>query len=186
MEFTTAELTRSLQPKTIDNFYVEFLNFENNYKNILGRQVTSLERPTMTFNAFTTRIKQAQISNSAQITFTPFNVTFRDDDQNITMKVLTEQLYRQNGVVGPLRNMKTFDKAKFNMMVKVYNSTKEPVETFTIVGCYIVALSNSQSIYASATQNIITCQVQCDTIDFGYVQDYVDATYGPVGTNELP
>lgn len=170
---TVADINRSLLEKSIADFYATFLNIENNRANILGRQVYSIERPTLSFNTFTTKFKQANMNNSTTIVFQPFNVVFRDDDQNITNSILTEQVYRQAGVVAPARANKTFEKAKFDVAVAVYNSQKLAIENFTIKGCFITGITHSESIYSNSTPNRITVTLQCDTVDYDFVDDYV-------------
>lgn len=186
MKYTAEELSRSTLEKTVDSFYVKFLNFENNRANILGKNVYSLERPALTFNTYETKHKQEKMTNNAQLIFQPFNIVFRDDDLNLTSKVIYEQLYRQTGVVNAVRSDHTFDKAKFDIQVQVYTSNKQPVEVFVMKGCFITGLSHSTNIYTNADPNRITVSVQCDTVDYEFTDDYFYGDSTVATTGQLP
>lgn len=186
MQYTTEELNRSTLEKTVDEFYVEFLNVENNRANILARNVYSFERPSLVFNTFETHFKQAKMTNNTTIVFQPFIVTFRDDDLNLTNKILYEQLYRQAGVVNQTRSNKTFDKAKFDVRVNCYSSNKQPGETFLVKGCFITGITHSENIVVNPAPNRITVTMQCDTVNYDYIEAYVLGTDTSDLTGELP
>lgn len=173
---TVADIARPLLEKTVDDYYCRFLSVENNRANILGRQVYSIERPALSLNTFDTRFKNERMVNNSTIIFQPFNIVFRDDDRNITNSILIQQVYRQVGVVPPQRANKTFENAKFDISVQVFNSQKEPIETFTIKGCFITNIQYSESIYTEAVPNRITVTANCDTIDYQFVDAYVLGT----------
>jgi hypothetical protein len=176
LTITQEQINRSLKTKQVDNFYVSFYNFPGNISNLLGRQVSQLERPSVTFRTFTTEYKGTTLINNAQFAPQPVTITFFDDDASLTTQLLYEQIFRQTGKTTPDLQEKnfnsaqlmtrTFDKSKFTIGVKVYGSEDKLVEQYAMLGCFIVGITHSQHIMKSTDYNMVTCSISFDDLEF--------------------
>ena len=84
IQSTQAEINRSLSTKTVDKFYVSFYEMDNNVSNILGREVQSVERPTITFNEFEIRNKGIKQMAEARLEYQSITINFFDDSSSIS------------------------------------------------------------------------------------------------------
>lgn len=164
---TKKQTNRILNSKRVNDFTVEFLRLEDNDGNILGRQVKSIDRPTLTFNTFETHHKKEMRTDTSKVVFSDAQIVFKDDEGNLVLNALYKQIYIQNGRAGPTFSHRSFEKAKFDVAVKTYNSHGEVVEKFTYKNCIITGITHTQGVYENTTsENEVTVTIKYDTIDF--------------------
>ena len=160
---TTAEINRSLTPKTVDKFYVSFYMMPDNISNILGREVMSVSRPNITFNEFEVRNKGKKIVGNAFIEYQPIDVVFYDDMNSLITRAIYEQIKRQTGVSTP-----SFSDARFEMKVKLYSPEDKIVEEFTIKDCHINSINHSEQVVNDSTNNMITMSISFNDLDYAF------------------
>lgn len=161
------EKNRSLLPKTVDSFYVSFYGMPANVANILGRQVKSFERPVINFNSYELNNKNIKQYGNSTLFFETISITFIDDENSLVTHCLYDQLKKQTGVSAP-----SFEKSKFNINVKCYDSRESVIEQFTLKGCWIAMMQHSELIFSDSTANTITAQIRFDNVDYVF-PDYV-------------
>ena len=161
-------ITRPLVNKKVDNFYVRFLSIPDNISNILGRQVKSIERPSIIFNYAEFQHKGVrQYVNGTIDSSSPISIIFHDDDGSLTTKAIYQQIYRQAGVQNKSDD-NTFENSKFSIHVQCFDSTGNMVEEFTLKGCWIVSLSHSENILEASTDNEIITSIQWENVDYNF------------------
>ena len=155
---TTAQFNRNLSSKKVDNFYVSFLDFPENYENILGREVKSIDRPTISFNNSEIAHKGVMSYKNTRIVFDAISVTFFDDSRGLINNLIYRQILRQS--------MNGENNHRFNVRIEVYSEEDKLVEFYELKGCFFKSVSHSQQIYDSSTNNEITVDIQYETITF--------------------
>ena len=160
---TLAEINRSISTKKVDHFHVSFLRLDENTSNILGREIISIERPTINFMEFEMRNKGIKSVGEGTIEYQQISIQFHDDDQSLVNKCLYEQIKRQTYVSQPKIEIDTIT---FDVLVKVFSTNDKLVEQFTLKDCYINSLSHSEQIYSDSTNNIITVTISFNELDY--------------------
>lgn len=156
-------ITRPLANKKIDSFYVSFFGMENNESNILGRQVQSIERPSLTFNVLEVRNKGIKYENTSRIEYQAITITFLDDNASLVQRSLIEQVKKQTHV----NATQTLDPA-FQIGVKCYSVEGKVVEEFELQRCYIQNITNSEFIMTDGTNNIISVTITFNKVDYNF------------------
>ena len=160
------EITRPLATKKVDHFYVSFFGMEDNDANILGRQVESIERPVINFNPLEVRHKGIKQERPARVEYQSFSIVFYDDSESLTARAIYNQIKRQTGTNDSPNG--TFDNAKFNIRVKVYNVESKVVEQIDIKHCYIQSVTHSEFIVSESTNNRMTVTVVFNDMDYSF------------------
>lgn len=160
---TIKEVTRPLVDKVVDQFYVKFFQLPENISNILGRQVESVERPSLNFNMSENFNKNVKQNLPGKIDFQPITIIFKDDDASLVAAALYKQIERQNGVYAP-----SFERSKFEIQVEVFSSDDKKVEEILIKKCFISGISHSEHIYSGSEKNRITVTLAFDTACYTY------------------
>lgn len=161
-------VTRPINPKRVDQFYVEYLGLPENYGNILGRQTLSIERPTITFAVFDVMYKGNPNHQTANAGFESIQVIFEDDDQSLVTYALYRQLYRQNHNNPPIG-----EDSKFRIHVQAYDAQQSVVEDYTMLGCIITGLTHSEQVYSSSERNQITVTLNIDDCDYKQIASQI-------------
>jgi hypothetical protein len=161
------QVNRSLLDKTVNSFYVSFFGIPENDANILGRQVTSIERPTVTFNGYDVFQKNKRIRGNSTIYFDDLTISFKDDDESLVTQALYNQVYRQAG--RPINSTDELcEDAMFRVNVKVFNSQDKVIEEFTLKDVYVVSVAHSEQIYADAMSNTISVTLAFTDADYRF------------------
>lgn len=158
---TINQHNRNLSPKKVHKFYVKFFGMDENNSNLLGRQVKSIERPSLSFAFSENRHKMHVRNDVAEIEFETISIDFNDDINSLTTKALYEQIRKQSyeKVVDYL----------FEIKVDVYSTDADIAESFTLKHCYIQNITHSQQIYAdNETNNTITATIGFETVDYTF------------------
>lgn len=152
---SNSQITRPLINKKGDQFYIKFFRLPENYANILGRQVKSMERPVVNFETHDIFNKGVKNTSTDKIAFDSVSVTFADDDAALVNKVLYEQIRRQNGLAVSAYT----DSISFEIVVETYDAKDVLVEKITLQECFIRNVTHSEAIAASSEDNIITAEI---------------------------
>jgi hypothetical protein len=166
-------INRSLSNKTVDKFYVSFFQMDNNVSNILGREVQSIERPTITFNEYEVRNKGIKQIGEARLEYQPITINFFDDSSSLVNKAIYQQVLRQTG-----KSTIKHDTTQFNIGVKVFTTNDIIAEEFELIDCHISNISHSEQIYADSTNNIISVTVSFNDLCYNF-----PAVDGPTNAN---
>jgi len=164
-----SDINRALLPKKVDSFYVSFFGLPENTANILGRQVKSLERPTLTFPpaAMYNKGKRQQVVGNLE--FADLSIVFEDDNNSLVIQALYYQLYRQ---AGRLPGQPTGNDAKFEIGLKAYGAGDNAIiEEFTMKACWIANITHSENIYADSTANLITVTIAFDDVEYKFIEE---------------
>ncbi|MDH5766881.1 MAG: hypothetical protein OEZ38_12795 [Gammaproteobacteria bacterium] len=156
-------ISRPLANKKVDSFYVSFYGMSENYGNILGRQVQSIERPTLNFNRYEVRNKGLKFESSTRIEYQEISISFFDDNSSLVSRALIEQVKRQTAV-----NAHSTEDTFFQIGVKCYSVDEDIVEEFELKHCYLGSISNSEMIQTDSSNNIITITVIYNDIDYKF------------------
>ena len=152
---SSSEVTRPLINKKGDQFYIKFFRLPENYSNILGRQVKSMERPVVNFETHDIFNKGVKNTGTDKIGFDSVSITFADDDASLVNRVLYEQIRRQNG----LSSSGYTDSLSFEIVVETYDANDNLVEKITLQECFVRSVTHSEAIAASSDDNIITAEI---------------------------
>lgn len=155
---TITQHNRNLAPKKVNKFYVKFFGMTENDSNLLGRQVTSLERPTITFNVSENRNKMQKRNDVSEIEFDPITIEFNDDLNSLTNKALYNQILKQS-----TDNPNDY---LFEIKVEVFSEGSNIAEHFVIKNCFIQSLTHSQNIYSNSENNTITATIGFGTVEY--------------------
>lgn len=163
---TQQEINRSLEPKRVDQFYVTFLELDDNHSNILGRQLKSIDRPNMTLQTSEQYNKGVPIYHHGRIEFNEISLIFIDDDSSLVNKIIYNQLVCNQMGKG---NTQGFTAARFSLKIKCFNAAGKIVEEWKLKNCFFMNISHSQQVYADAeTPNEITAQIRYDDIEYNF------------------
>ena len=144
------EINRSISKKKSDQFAVYFYRIDNP-KNILGRQVKTFERPTITFGQSDQFHRGIRVPNgTSQLSYGEFTITFYDDQWSLCSKAIYDHISNQ------ISSRSTFD-----IKLDIYGINNEIVETHLYKDCTIISVSHSEHSYAQSINNeiSITCNV---------------------------
>ena len=146
------EVTRPLLAKTVEKFYVSFLEMSENVSNILGREVMSFERPNLTFNEYEIHNKGKRWTGSARIDYQPISIVLFDDDQSLVNYAIINQIRKQT-------YQTTNVKSRFSINAKIYSYGSSVVEELVMGDCYIQSVNYTESNYQDSTINTITVTI---------------------------
>lgn len=159
-------VNRALANKTVDEFYVQFFGIEENAGNVLGRQVKTIERPTITFREFNIYNKGVASHGGSKIEFDAISVTFKDDTENLVNRILMNQISRQNGIPIGIDDDKIGEEALFEVSIVAYNKHGHKVDEMTLKRCWFTGMSHSTAIYSSTEANEIQSRIRFDTVEY--------------------
>lgn len=163
--------------RLIDNFYAEFFRMPAPTGNMLGRQLRSLTRPTISFTVDTQRQKGFTYKNKGDVNISGVTLVFHDDEESITSTLLYIQMMKQlnkyDGVFGDDIKLRDY---KFDVRVRMYNANKDVTETFTMKNCFITEVNYPENAYENDTESYITVSIEFDNLDIelgDHIADYI-------------
>lgn len=161
------KLTKTLNNKKVDSFEVYFHGIDGNRGNFLGRQVKSIERPTVSFNTSELRNKGIRTTNMERIEFQDISIVLHDDEDSLTLSVLYKQLYKQAGRETKNKSpMRAIDDAKFEIGIRCFNAAGGLVESIIMRECFIKGITQPQLVYQEQEESDITLSVVYDGVDY--------------------
>jgi len=170
----------STKSKRNDRFYVTFLDIPENISNILGRQVTVITRPDISFSSFKTAHRRNTYSDIGKIELQPINITFKDDEQSITSMFLYAQVMRQLhanadilGRVGKSMNR------KFGIRVDFMDAMDSITESYILGGCFITNIAHSEPTTGDDDNADISTTIEFDALDVKVFDQYISLVSKP-------
>lgn len=163
VQTTIAETNRSLLIKTVEKFYVSFYQMPENISNILGREVSSISRPTINFTEYEVRNKGVKQAGETVIDYQPIDIIFFDDTNSLVTHALYEQVLRQTH-----QSKQEHTTTRFNISVKLYSAEAKIVEECILKNCFIQSITHSEQIYADSTNNLITTSVVFNDLEYNF------------------
>lgn len=173
-------LNRGNKTRRQDNFYVKFMNMNENVGNFLGGQVKSVGRPDITVETKRRGTGSAQYIDPSQIRFEPVSVTFFDDEEGLTSMLLYAQLMRQQArYKGQLDRVlgveDTYKRGRFGMSIGLYNSKQEETEGYVLQDCILMSISHSEGIQSGGEQrNEIIVRVGYDNMELKVMDRFLE------------
>lgn len=168
-------LNRNLKSKTSNQFYTKFLGIEHNSSNILGRQLMSIERPSINFNPIEARVKSTMTKHTTVAELEPVTLEFRDDISGNTIRTLYDIIFKQAAK----------EQSSFEIIAEILNHNGEIIESFTLKDCFIQNISQSQLLYISADDSVITTTIYYHNIDYNSTYEYDDKSIFDAYRNNL-
>jgi len=163
---TTRNLNRNLKSKSSNKFYTKFLGLDHNSANILGRQVMSVERPSINFTAVEHRNKGGMTKHTTVAELEPITIEFRDDIAGNTIRSMYDIIYKQAA--------KT--QSPFEIKVAIQDHNGIEIEGYTLKDCFIQNIAQNQLTYMSTESSIITATIYYHNVDYTSTFEYDDKT----------
>lgn len=161
MSKDTVQINRPLHTKKQNEFLVEFYGMPENIGNILGRQVKSFELPTMMFNRSEHFHRGKKQNFSDTMEFEDINITFRDDEGNLTLRALYSQIRRQYKFQGP-RADKNF---KFDIGVKAFSTTGDLIHEMVMKNCLLISVAHTEMLPTASDEMELQATFSIDDVD---------------------
>lgn len=167
-------VNRSLTPKKVDNFYTKFLKIPENISNLLGRQVKSITRPTVTIETSSTFYRGQQYIDKAKPRFNPISVTLQDDEAGITSMILYAHVMRQENVLADLYGRENvLDRDyRFDVKVETFDARDRVTESYVLKNCMVSEIEHTQPIVQGEEDNEIIIMLSYDNIEFNILDQY--------------
>lgn len=181
MEFDIFERFTALNNKNkkSDSFQVNFLKLPENFTNVLGRQVKTIDRPNITFDINNIHHKKNRYVDTGKIEFQPVSVEFFDDENAVTSMLLYYQIFRQLNKAPDINNISEEQRrdhmerdVKFDIEIKFFNSLDQMVEAYILHNCIITDISHSMSDVSGDTPMSITTTVAFDNVSINLLEEY--------------
>lgn len=172
--------------KRSDNFVIEFLKFPENVSNVLGKQVKSFSRPSITFTPTETKRRGFTYKDKGSVSFSECSMVLWDDENSVTSALLYVQIFRQlnrwkdlNGI--PSEVMKPEERDyRFDVKITLFNALDEEVEAFVMKNCFIGTLNHDDPSMTEDTETTISLTLEYDNIEMKIFDDYVAMVEPPV------
>lgn len=160
--------------KRIDRFYVTFYGIPENLSNVLGRQITNISRPDISFDMIQTGYRRNTFKDFGKIEFQPVNITFKDDEQSITSMFLYAQVMRQ------LQKKIVYlgEGDRFNIKVDFLDSTDKVTESYELIDCFISNIAHSESTVSDDDVSDISVTIDYDNINIKIFDEYIKLKQG--------
>ncbi len=165
--------------KRVDRFYATFYNIPENISNVLGRQVTIITRPDISFDVIKTNFRKNTYNDFGRLDLQPISVTFKDDEQSITSMFLYAQVMRQlNKQVDIFGETGKNMQHKFGMKVDFLDANDQVVESYDLSDCIITNISHSEPTTGDDDNADITVSIEYDNINIKVFDEYLKLTRG--------
>ena len=172
-----------------DAFYVEFLGIPENHSNTLGRQVSNVSLPTISFTNSTQRQKGFTFNNKGDVQLGELGMTFYHDVEGKVEAILTLQILRQlnrtNDVMGEFDNAPNRH-YKFGVRITQYNQRNELVRYMVYKDCYISSMDQDDLDVKSGMDRSINITIICDDVDIQLSKSILDMIYVSPSENVFP
>lgn len=165
--------------KRNDNFTVNFLRLPENMSNILGRQVRSIDRPSINFDPIEKHNRGGKFIDQGKVEFQPVNIEFWDDENAITNTLLYVQIFRQmnqwkdiNNILPEQRTDPEDREYRFDIKVQFYNSLEEKTESFIMHDCLISEISHPTMDITDETEVRINVSISFNNLSIDMLGEY--------------
>lgn len=162
-----------------DNFQVNFLKLPENFSNVLGRQVKTIDRPIIVFDQMDMNRRRNQYVDAGRVNFQPISIEFFDDENAITSMLLYYQVFRQLNKAPDLNNITEETRRdpmerdyKFDIQIRYFNSLAEEVEAYILHNCIITQISHGMSDVTGDMPMSINLEVAYDNVSVNLLEEY--------------
>ncbi|MBG24110.1 MAG: hypothetical protein CMF22_11745 [Idiomarinaceae bacterium] len=172
---TAVMLNRANTTRQSDEFYATFLRFPDNVSNFLAKQLIRTERPTVTFETTDVSKRGARYQSTAQARFAPITMTFKDDSEGLTSRLLHTQIFRQLKKVDMSQSeIDGYDSEyMFSVRIDRFNSQREVTDSYMLVNCVITELSFSELDVGDDMESTITASLTFENVDYFIIDDFI-------------
>jgi hypothetical protein len=165
--------------KRIDRFYVTFYNLPENISNVLGRQVSIITRPDISFDVIKISHRRNTYNDFGKVELQPINITFKDDEQSIVSMFLYAQIMRQQSkhvdVFGKIEKGMQY---KFGIKVDFLDAMDKVTESYDLQDCFITNITHSEPTTGDDDLADISVTVEFDNINIKVFDQYITLTKG--------
>lgn len=156
-----------MMPKLQYRFRVQMISFGvDRYTREFTQNVVSITRPSLTHEEITVDAYNSKVFLAGKHTWDPLTITLRDDMNGTVAAAISAQLQKQlkQGTQSAPAAGKDY---KFQMKIEQLDGsdTPVPIETWTIVGCFIANVNYNENNYATSDVMTITLSVKFDNAD---------------------
>jgi len=165
--------------KRVDRFYVTFYDLPENISNVLGRQVTIITRPDISFGVFKISHRRNTYNDFGKVELQPINITFKDDEESVVSMFLYAQIMRQQSKHVDIFNRIGKDmQYKFGIKVDFLNVKDEVVESYDLKDCFITNIAHSEPTTGDDDIADISVTVEYDNINIKVFDEYLALSKG--------
>jgi len=130
-------LNRSMNVMKEGDFYVSFLNLPNNLSNVLGRQVISVDPPSLSVQVVEKPSRQkTTYPSQGRFDVGDLTIEFRPDSFGIVMDVLFRQFLYQNGMID-IEDDKSAIGKTFDVQLEFLTPTNVQNQIITYRKCFL-------------------------------------------------
>ena len=179
LSFSERLINMNEKSRRVDNFYVTFYGLPENIANILGRQVKSITRPSVTYNTDTNRFRGATYKNLQNPTFDPVTVVFYDDENSVVGTVLYMQIFRQqNKYTDKFGELGIDRDYRFDVKIEQYNASNHLTETYILKDCFVQSIDHSDPNIVDQQESEIIISLEYDNVDILLFDEFVSMSGG--------
>lgn len=150
-----------------DQFHVNFYGLPENIANYLGKQVKNITRPGLDFMTSENRNRQNVWRDTHNVLFDQVTLSFHDDEDGLTSRLLYTQIFRQINKYPDLMGQWGLDRDyKFDIEVKLFNASGAVKENYIMRDVFIKSISHSDLAYADNNNSEIRVVVEYNNIDY--------------------
>lgn len=160
-----AGTTTTVMPKLAYRFRVTFVG--DGFNNLATTHVIAASRPQLSHDPIQIDAYNSKIYLAGKHTWSPVNVTFRDDVDSVLMRQINNQMNRQIDHANQ-SGVQAGSGYKFGMIVETLdggNPDPTALDTYTLAGCYITQVGYGDLNYAQSDQIAMTITVQYDNCE---------------------
>lgn len=157
--------TATIMPKLSYRFRVTFIG--ENFDSQPTRSVIAASRPSLQHDPVQVDAYNSRIYLAGKHSWTPVQVTFRDDVDGTVVKQINAQMNRQMDHANQ-SGVRAGSGYKFGMLVETLdggNPNPGVLDTYELAGCYIQNTSYGDYNYGSSDQIVISITVQYDNCE---------------------
>ena len=169
--------TGILQPKLKNLWRVTFANLGGGVDSQpLSMQAVNVTRPTVSFDEVEMHRYNSRAYVPGKHQFEPMTITFEDDVTGSATRVIQEQLQRQQWLIGAegpwLGKGEEGSIFKFVTYLTQLDGKEQPIETWTVEGCFLQNVDYTDLDYSDSQQVLITCTIRYDHARQGDLRGY--------------
>ena len=177
---TVKEINRNNKNRRADQFYVIFYGIPENISNLFGKQIKSIDRPSINFGTADISRRSNRYTDMQEVRFDTINAVMYEDEDGLTSEALFTQIYRQinrgRDIFG--RWQKEDDqKFRFDIGINLYNSNEEITESYILNNCFISTIEFDQlDVSDDEKETEIRLGISFNNINYSVVDDYVETS----------
>lgn len=157
-----------LQPKLKDSWRVRFANFgAGEDAQPVSAQAIEVSRPQITFDEIQLDRYNSRAWVASKHTWSDMNLTIEDDVTGLAARAVAQQMEAQKKIIGtegPSYLARTPEGSgyKFVTYLEMLDGAEQPIELWTIEGCWLKDCNWNDLSYADADKVTITLTIRFD------------------------